>query len=85
MLVMQGYFENNTFHPDTKEIKIPQKKRAVVTFIDEKEENSAEKIRLQLEAIKEFSAGIQADPQKLTSKYDEAISEGLHFKEYDWK
>jgi hypothetical protein len=60
MLVMQGYFENNIFHPDT-EVKIPQKKRAVVTFVDEKEENSAEKIRLQLEAIKEFSAGMQAD------------------------
>jgi hypothetical protein len=84
MLVMQGYFEKNTFHPDT-EIPIPQKKKVFVAFSDEPAETEAERIRQQLAAVKEFSTGIRNDPQKLTSIYDETIAEGLHFGEPNLK
>jgi hypothetical protein len=84
MLVIQGYFEKSTFHPDT-EIPIPQKKKALVAFSDEPAETETERIRQQLAAVKEFSTGIRNDPQKLTPQYDETIAEGLRFGEPNLK
>jgi hypothetical protein len=79
MLIVQGYFERNVFHPDT-DISIPDGKKAVVTAIDE-DVNVAEKKKQQLAALDEFFSELTADPQELTETFDNVIAQRLQLRE----
>jgi hypothetical protein len=79
MLIAQGYFERNVFHPDT-DVSIPDGKKAIVTVIDEKV-GSDEKKNLQITALDEFFAGLAADPKELTEEFDSVITQRLRLRE----
>jgi predicted DNA-binding antitoxin AbrB/MazE fold protein len=79
MLIIQGYFEKNVFHPDT-DVSIPDGKKAVVTVIDE-EAGSNEKKSRQITALDEFFSGVAADPKELTEEFDSVIAQRLQLRE----
>ncbi|MDR3311835.1 MAG: hypothetical protein LBS64_01710 [Spirochaetaceae bacterium] len=79
MLIVQGYFEKNVFHPDT-DVNIPDGKKSVVTVIDE-ETGSDEKKSLQIAALDEFFSGLAADSQELTEEFDNVITQRLQLRE----
>jgi hypothetical protein len=77
MLIIEGYFENNTFHPDM-DICIPNGKKAVVTVIDEEGINVKKGQTAVLDA---FFSGLAEDPQKLTERFDDVITRRLQFRD----
>jgi hypothetical protein len=77
MLILEGYFENNTFHPDM-DISVPNGKKAVVTVIGEEDTNVKKEQTAVLDA---FFSGLASDPQKLTENFDDVISRRLQFRD----
>jgi hypothetical protein len=77
MLILEGYFENNTFHPDT-DIPIPNGKKVVVTVIGEEDTNVKKGQTAVLDA---FFSGLTSDPQKLTGRFDDVISRRLQLRD----
>ena len=59
MLIITGFFENETFIPD-KPVSLPQRKRVIVTIEEEKEHNE-QSFKELAEQAKMFRARIKAE------------------------
>jgi hypothetical protein len=83
MKSIRGYFQNNTFFSTGNDI-IPEGSQVIVTILDDVSLQNNPDSNQQRKIFADFFATIHADPEKLPSSFDEVISEGMKFKEYDW-
>ena len=80
MLVITGVFENERFIPD-KQVEIPQKKKAVLTFEDETSHDTeiARKLATFRQLTEEVKKSNKTDP--LPPEFDAILSQRVQFKE----
>ncbi|GHU58973.1 hypothetical protein FACS189444_3510 [Spirochaetia bacterium] len=82
MLVLDGFFRDNTFIPD-RAVTIPDGAKAIVS-VEEAPQQQVEKIALQKKAWHEFFDGIRGLNEELSPKFDEIIERGIHFNKVDF-
>jgi hypothetical protein len=68
MLVVQGYFEEGKFVTDTSVI-IPEKKKTIVTVLDEEALSSEAKKNKRIEKWEEFRLAIESDKEGLPDDF----------------
>jgi hypothetical protein len=82
MLLVTGYFKNNTFVPE-KNISIPDGTKAVVS-VEDQALNKAKKAERQLTVFEEFLAELDKDDEVLPPEFDEIIAKGIKLEEVDF-
>ena len=81
MLSVRGYSKDNCFIP-IENITIPDGKQVIVTILEETA--AIPEYERQRKIFAEASAMLKANPEKLPPAFDDIISEGVKFREFDW-
>ncbi|GHV42232.1 hypothetical protein AGMMS49546_20170 [Spirochaetia bacterium] len=83
MLVVPGYFKNNTVVPKDA-ISVPDGTQVVISVPEDAIRTEITETERQRKIFAEFFAALKQDPQKLTETFDKTIEAGIQLREYDW-
>jgi len=84
MQAYEGYFDNGQFYTEGQIIRIPERRRAIVTILDDEIVEIDARSQKQLAAFRRFVKANKAiTDEPIDEEFDEILSRGISIGELD--